>query len=151
MNAISKDFSVRYTWCEGSVPPPHHYEFRIELGPGHQGLITFWPDYPQFDSPEWEIAFTVSRDDLARLYDLLQSTDAFRLAWSTPENMPVGDSLEWLKINLNQQQFSIPSNAEPSEALPSIYKFIRSLVPEEVWTDLNERHQEYVENYPDTD
>src|SRR5687768_17207155 len=46
MAAYPADLRVEYDWRAGTMPPPHHYEYTVSIGPGTQGKVVFWPDYP---------------------------------------------------------------------------------------------------------
>ena len=64
------DFFFVYEWDEGPLPPPHHYEFKISVGPGATGKIVFYPDYPGDDNPEWDVPIEVTREPFAELSEV---------------------------------------------------------------------------------
>lgn len=144
------DFSVTYVWCEGTVPPPHYSEYRIQLGPETRGTIKFWPDYPQFDSPVWEHEFSLDERDLEKLFARLEAADALKTDWPDPdEERPVGGSLEWLDIQAGERQFKIPSHIEITPALEAIFRLAQSYVPDRIWDDLRRQKAVFEENYSD--
>lgn len=148
MNKIPSDFSFKYRWCEGTVPPPHYYEYSIKFGAGLIGTINFYPDYPQHDLPAWIEQFAVTADAHAALYLLMTERDLFRQNWTEIQDAPVGGSLEWLDITADGVEYKIPSMIEESPEIESIYEAIRSLVPVEIWKHLISQREEFIRNYP---
>ncbi|MBL7164239.1 MAG: hypothetical protein ISS57_16720 [Anaerolineales bacterium] len=149
MSQIPQDFSVKYRWCEGTIPPPHYYEFSIVIGPGNTGVITIYPDYPQHDPPVRVEQFTVSNEALSELYTLMIKRRLFRQAWTEIQDAPVGGSLEWLHTIAAGVEHAIPILIEEVEEVQQIYKLIRSLVPEGIWSALMARREAFERDYPD--
>lgn len=144
-----KDFELTFIWCEGTVPPPYYSEYRIQIGPGPRGLIKFWPDYPQYDAPVWEFDFPVKERTLDELFSDLTKSGAFTTKWPSPDELPVGGSLEWLEIRTGGQQFTIPSHSEVTPDISLIYENVQSQVPKRIWKVLRKRKAKFEENYPD--
>jgi len=71
MPARPADFAFRYAWREGSLPPPHHYEFTIVVDAGGRGTIVFYPDYLEEGVAPWEEAFLVPPAEMDELYRLM--------------------------------------------------------------------------------
>jgi hypothetical protein len=53
------DFSLRYTWRAGTLPPPYHYDYRIVLHADGSGKMIMVPNYPAPDVPMWEESFII--------------------------------------------------------------------------------------------
>ena len=141
---VPGDLTLRYKWCEGSVPPPDHYEYAIEIGPGG-GRVDFCPDYPAEGVPVWGEEFRVVAGELESLHKLLIDKRMFREKWTEIENPPVGGSLEWLEISAQGARFSVPSTIEEAETVREVYVAIRALVPDNVWAGLMARYERYQE------
>jgi hypothetical protein len=137
------DFALRYEWHEGSVPPPYHYEYVIRVGPGAQGEILFYPDYPQHDPPVWREEIAVSAEALAAVYELLVRQGVFRRVWRQPERQTVGGSLSWLEVTAGGKTVSIPSALAPDQArlIAPVYEAIRALVGDDLWRSLMTRYE----------
>lgn len=142
-----EDFTVRYEWMEGSVPPPHHYEYEIQLGPGQNGRIVFYPDYPEEGSPVWTEEFPLDNIALDRLYDLLVEKGVLWREWKEREDAEVGGELEWMEGVAGKINFGVPSLIEESAVVETIYEHIRSLVPEQIWIKLMSQRQQYEDDY----
>ena len=44
--AVPADFHLVYNWAEGSLPPPYHYAYVIEVEADGAGVIRMTADYP---------------------------------------------------------------------------------------------------------
>ena len=142
-----EDFAVRYNWAEGSLPPPYHYEYEIHVGPGENGRIIFCPDYTTEDPPIWIEEFQLDEATLTRLYQLIVENGVQMRDWTVMEDAPVGGELEWMEGTANKVHFKVPSAIEESEIVEGIYEFLRSLVPERIWTKLMSQQQRYESDY----
>ncbi|MFC1934185.1 hypothetical protein ACFLXX_03425 [Chloroflexota bacterium] len=142
-----EDFAVTYKWIEGSVPPPYHYEYEIHIGPGEKGRITFYPNYPMEKPPVWIEEFQLDNMTLNSLYELIVEKGILVRDWTIVEDAEVGDKLEWIEGVANTIHFEVPSTIEESAIVESIYEFIRSLVPERIWTRLMSQQKQYEIDY----
>lgn len=143
---VPSDFQLEYTWREGSVPPPHYYEYRIVLDAGGQGRVFFLPDYPEEDPPEWIEAFSVPTEKMQGLYQRLVEEGLFHRQWEPipDEEAAVGGELESMRIEESGRRHEIPSSIVDASRVEPVYRLIRSLVPETVWQSLMDRREEYM-------
>jgi hypothetical protein len=140
------DFSVRYDWFEGSLPPPYHYEYTITLAPEGAGTLTMVPDYPGDAVPVWTETFTVDAAVLDGLYRQLIDSGAFTIRWRKEDDPPVGGSSFSMTLTASGDTVTIPSFVVPSQAAAQsdIAAAIVSVVPAEVWSRLEAQHELYV-------
>ena len=138
--------SVQYDWCAGSMPPPHHYEYTICIGPGLQGEVVFHPDYPSQDTPVWTELFEVDEAALDALYALLAERVLAR-AFAKIEDGPVGGSLEWMSGTVDGRPFRVPAQIEDPERVAPVYVAIKELVPRDLWDSLLARREQYERDY----
>ena len=103
------DLGFRYSWREGSVPPPYHYEYTISVGPRGDGVVVFRPDYPEEGAPAWEERFRVPESQVAEVYRLMLEARVFAARWETEPDPPVGGSLEWLEVVAQGERHTVPS------------------------------------------
>jgi RimJ/RimL family protein N-acetyltransferase len=146
MKPTPKDFTLQYDWCAGSMPPPHHCEYTVHVGPGLRGEIVFYPDYPGQDTPVWTESFEVNEGAFNALYALVAERVLNR-EWVKIEDGTVGGSLEWMSGTVDGQHFKVPSRVEGDEALESVYAAIKALVPDVVWTKLRAQREQYERDY----
>ena len=137
---------LHYEWHEGSLPPPHHYEYRLEVG-GDEGRIEFSPDYPGDGRPKWVEPFVVDPDLVTRIVARLDEEGLLRSRWGRESGRsPVGGSVDWLELDLDGARYTIPSwVARGNDKAREIIVEIRSLVPEPLWDELMRRRREYEE------
>ncbi len=143
---MPKDFSLEYTWIEGSMPPPHHYEYTIAIDSAGHGTVTYHPDYPEHRKPPWVEKFDVSRERLETLYPRIRELVLDR-KWKEQSDPPVGGSYSWLRATGGGRSASTPTHPIDGEALPKLYDEIRGLVPKAVWDDLSARREKFVREY----
>jgi hypothetical protein len=139
------DFSLRYDWREGSLPPPYHYEYTITLAADGSGLMTMTPDYPGEGVPVWEEPFSVSPDELDRLHDLLIEQGLLRERWRAEDDPPVGGSYAWLEVTRDGRTIEIPPFPIDGqrERAATIFAAVEAAVPQAIRDDLARRRAEY--------
>ncbi len=145
MEEKSDELVIVYHWVAGSMPPPHHYEYTITLGPGAQGQIAYQPDYAFEGVPVWQEEFALADDALEKLHELMVKADVFTRRWQSVEDRAVGGSLQWLDVDYHGEQYKVPTRVRETEALETLYRFIRECVPEAVWNLLRARREKYIE------
>jgi len=143
------DFSFRYNWREGSLPPPYYYEITISVSPEGDGTIVFRPDYTRHAVPVWEEHFRVPLLQLNELYQLMLKRGVFGGGWETypDDDCPVGGSLEWLEVIARGERHKVPWLLRQPEAVKPLYAFIRALVPEVTWAKLRAQHEDFKATY----
>src|SRR5690242_15643215 len=62
------DFTASYHWAEGSLPPPFHYEYTIDVAADGTVTLTYVPDYPNEGVPEWVETVSLDAAQLDALY-----------------------------------------------------------------------------------
>ena len=141
------DFAFRYAWREGSLPPPHHYEYTITVDADGSGTIVFYPDYPEEGVEPWEEGFRVTASQLGELHRTMDEADILAREWASVEDPPVGGSLEWLEVAAGGRTHRVPSTPREPEPLQPVYAAIRRLVPADLWADLERRRRAYQDAY----
>ena len=146
MGSASESFILRYNWCAGSMPPPHHYEYTIRIGPGLQGEVTFRPDYPGQDTPVWKEGFEADEGALEALCGLVTEQLLGR-EFAKIEDGPVGGSVEWMSGTADGEIFHVPAQVEEPERIEPVYAAIKDLVPRDIWDSLLARRERYEREY----
>ncbi len=129
------------------MPPPYHYQYSIHLGPGSEGKIIFYPDYPMDNPPVWTETFIVGNKALDGLYTLIMEKGLFNTRWTEIEDPPVGGSLEWLEVVADEDHIMVPSAINESVTVNNLYSSIRSLVPTWIWSKLMHQRDQYQSEY----
>lgn len=145
--AAPDDFTLRYEWRAGSLPPPYHYEYTISVGPDGGGVIVMVPNYPGEGVPEWREEFTLTRAELDGLYQLLTEQGLLSERWREEDQPPVGGSYAWVVVTAGGRQVELPSFVEAGQRprAEAMYAAIEALVPQATRADLEARRATYVQ------
>jgi hypothetical protein len=143
------DFSVRYEWRAGSMPPPYHYEYTIRVGPGTEGQIVYRPDYESEGIPTWTESISVTGQQLAGLYALVVDRKLLRENWGRVLDPPVGGSVQWAEITASGKTYRIPTQLQgfQESAAAHLYEAVKALVPQVTWDKLEAQREQYVKEY----
>jgi hypothetical protein len=149
MKARPEDFSVSYEWRAGSMPPPYHYEYSIQIGPGEQGKVVYRPDYDSDKVPTWTEPVTVTKQHLADLYGIVMDRKLLREKWGNVQDPPVGGSVQWAEIVSGGKTYEIPRHLQgfQQDAAATLYDAVKGLVPQETWDKLEAQREQYVKDY----
>lgn len=146
---MPSDFAVSYYWSEGSLPPPYHNEYDIQILADGQGTIVYRPDY-EGSGPEWTESFTVSEEARQAIYDMMSDAEVLTKSWAEDDDPPVGGSYSWMDVTADGETIEVPSFPQDATGLEAIYDAIEDLVPDEIWESLNSQQQDYVDSYEET-
>jgi hypothetical protein len=143
------DFHVLYEWTEGSLPPPHHYEYTITIKPGGHGEVVMVPDYAASRPPTWTETFAPTPAELDNLYRLLREQGVFTRPWRAQHNPPVGGSSQTVTVTAHGRRVVMPAFvlADQATAAEQVDKAVRAMVPQALWDKLEAQRQQYVEEH----
>jgi hypothetical protein len=146
MNTRPDDFDVRYTWREGSVPPPNYYEYQIHVAASGAATINVTPDYPAQDVTVWTNTFTVSTEQLDALYRRMLQLGLLSTLWQADAHPPIGGSNEALSVRVQGRQIELPFFVDPELAARAheIYAAVQALVPLPLWNTLKIKLQQRI-------
>jgi len=149
MKPPDDDYSLRYSWTEGSIPPPHHYEYDILFDSTGNGSVAMIPDYPGQDVPCWTEPFAVAPDAARDLLALMVSEGLLTRKWRAVPRPPVGGSHAWLTVTAAGRQIKVPPFPLKSqqEHAAKIFVAVRALVPQSVWDKLDAQRQLYIQGH----
>lgn len=140
---------IHYEWREGTVPPPYHYEYSIDIIASGEGKLRYVPDYPSERAPVWTESFTVDSNSLQQLCSTMAAEGLWTEDWQ-PMGIPMlGGSSESAKVKGNQKTVTIPSfpaGRQKAQA-KAICEAIKSLVPQSIWSRLEAERQKYMEDH----
>ncbi len=139
---MSKIIRITYSFQEGSVPPPHYYEYEICLEK-QKGLISYIPDYSADDVPVWQKLFSVKPGvwlQICEVFDALLETP-----WKQDVSPCIGGALEWVIVETIDGQEKIPTHLiqYQKELAAEGYQQLRLIVPQIIWEDLDLRRARY--------
>ena len=142
---LPEGFRFAYEWAAATVPPPGHYEYTIEVGPGERGHITFWPDYPGPDVPRWEQDFLPSLGGRIVLANWLRVTGWLDSPPPQPAEPPIGGETGVLDVTAGGRRAQIRLHWLPERDHQELHRAVRAVVPDYVWEKVEAWRQEYVQ------
>ena len=145
------DFDIQYEWREGSLPPPHHFEISIHIGPDGGSSVVMVPNYPGEGVPEWTEPFTLDAAALDNLYALILEKRVFSTQWQEDDGPPVGGSNSWADITANGTIVRLSEFVESDQAADAraVLAAIRHLVPADLLDKLEGQRQQYIDEFPE--
>jgi len=145
-NERPADFTARYDWSEGSLPPPYHYAYTIEVASDGTATLTFIPDYPGDDVPVWTETVSLTPTEMDALYADLAAYGLFTTDWKKQDDPPVGGSSETLSATANGVTVSVPAYVVPEQAADeaALAATLHDVIPDDIWATLNARRDDYV-------
>ena len=148
----SDDFQVQYYWEVGALPPPYFYSYTITIGPGLAGQITFEAGYEPDEESTWVESFPLTEGDLQQLYEKMYDAGIFEGEWKQQEDIPTGGSADKMTVIAYSAKYKIPSYVDGDEkarSIRAIYDQIEGYVTQEIWEELNAKHERYVQEHED--
>lgn len=147
--------SIQYYYSSGPLPPPYHYNYEFTINNNCTSSLNYRLGYNEQDPP-FNYSFNVSKENLKVLSEkiTLSQLSTGKIE-SEPENRhPVGGSLERVRLvitkddpDLDQPPKAYESPYFPTEKykknLEELYSFMKKLVPDSIWSDINARKSEY--------
>lgn len=143
------DFSVKYEWRAGSMPPPYHFEYSIEINSAGYVKVTMIPDYPSERVPRWIETFTLTAVELDKLYKVMTDNGLFTERWQRLARQPIGGSRQEMAVTARGKQFVIEDYlvAEQEASAKVMYSAVTSSVPKTIWDKLNAEREKYIEEH----
>jgi hypothetical protein len=138
------DFAISVDHADGSVPPPHHAVWRLEVDDTGQGVLAYTPDYPGSDVPTWRAEFDVAATAVDDLYAALRRHDLLGELEPTSDE-PVGGPVETATVTADGKTNEIPAFTDGGAPLAPLAREIHALVPVRVWRNFDERRDAYAE------
>ena len=154
-----EDLTVRFYWNTPPLSPEYNYYYGITIGPGLKGLFEYQPGYPDTSweplSPDvWEVNFEVSQDQVDHLYQLLIENNLFKRRWEKTDEVAEGGSSSSIRIIANGREYDrIPNESEikpeDRKKVAPVSKYLREIVPTNIWEEMEERQRQFEESYID--
>lgn len=148
--------TAEYFYRTGSVPPPYHYEYDVIINSNGESSVVLRLGYS--NEPSGTYSFQLSEEDITALTKCMGKSGLFdNTINSLPENeIPIGGSTNKIRVtyvnpdpNLDQppRVYDVPYFPEEQyqAGLNKLYEKIRSLVPQSIWSDINNKTREHSE------
>jgi hypothetical protein len=164
MKSICTSVYSQYSWTTliyhyqtGSIPPPHYFQYDLNINYEGTSTLVYYPGYNA--DTTWVYNFKIKEEDIKILNDSIVSSKVLsEPILSMPEHKhPIGGSMQNLTIILPQDpgldqkppSLVLPFFPQPEykDALDNLYSTIKSLIPQSIWDEINQRKEEYEKNY----
>jgi hypothetical protein len=147
--------SILYSYSNGTLPPPYHYEYTITLNPEGNGELMHTSGYEINPATTATYKFNIDNDQMNSLNNTFERMNVYQ---TINQNDPdrerhVGGPVEYLKVtvtnpdpNLDQPPVVIVITEFPSERrneVQEMFNLIKSFVPENIWNDTRQKQEAY--------
>jgi hypothetical protein len=131
------DFSVRYFWDTGSLPPEYHYRHVIEVQRDGAGTASITRSYG--DGPSETLPFQLEAGAMDTLYADLDAAGLFSTRWREESDPPVGGSYWSLTATADGRTVEVPTYVVEGQqaAAEQIAGRVRAVVPAAVQAELD--------------
>ncbi|MDQ3790417.1 MAG: hypothetical protein M3422_24665 [Actinomycetota bacterium] len=141
------DFVGEVSYSNGSLPPPYHYEWRVEFDTG-TARLEWTPGYEDADT--WTETVGLDEDTRRRLYDRLDATGLFEFensddgmvggptAWATFEGTPDG----------HHDTGTLGTSEAGQDMRDELVAATEQLFPADVWAEMERKQSEWEERHP---
>jgi hypothetical protein len=123
---------LTYTYRNGTVPPPHHFEMTIRIETGKPGVYEFRPGYPGMGAgiQVWRETFPISEAEKAALLKRLLSLGLDR-NWKALDRPPVGGGMASLEVTEGRKTWKVPSfpKAPDDKVAQMLFVTVENAVP----------------------
>lgn len=137
---LPEDFRLVYEWRAGTYPPPYHYEYVIQVGPGDSGEITFWPDYPGENVVPRRLTFHPDLTARIKVYNFVRAMPE-PAALRSPGEEHLGGETGLLEVSAEERRARVWVHQLPEEERLALHQTLRAIVPEHVWKRLLDERQ----------
>jgi hypothetical protein len=139
------DFVATIVYRNGSVPPPHHYEWRLRVDES-EAELSWRPGYDEAEAP-WVETVPVTGEQRAEFYGQLRDAGVFEPVSSEGEGMDGGPtgSVELTADGSTYRLDGLGENEDSQDVLEEVRAAAEDLVPAEVWTRMSDKQEAWVE------
>lgn len=138
------DFTLRYQWDAGPLPPPYGYQIRVSVDADGSGTAQIRMNGS--NAPVWTEAFRATAEQMDETYRAFCESGVYVTQWSSPADPPVGGSAWRLVTTANGDRVEIPPYAlsSPARSLDQVVDAVDEIVPRPIWQTLEARRDAYL-------
>ena len=147
--AMPADFAGEVTYANGSVPPPYHYEWRVEFDTS-SARLSWSPGYEGDEREEWTEEVPLGEDDRAAYYDRLRETGLFEFDNRDDDLVggPTGRARFGNPPGDLHDSGTLGTTEEGKDMLEAVTAATEELFPAEVWTGMKDKQQAWEDSHP---
>lgn len=135
--------SLTLYYSNGSLPPPYHFHYRIEIERDGSAELSYTRGY---EGPAKTASYTLAAETLAALERQARALAAVKDSFAAAENKPrpVGGATTHARIVLDGEVLMLPTtfNQPHAEALDAFYREVRDTIPDDAWAAVKAEERE---------
>lgn len=135
--------SMTLYYSNGSLPPPHHFHYRIEIERDGRAELSYTRGY---EGPAKTASYTVAAETLAALERQARALAAVKDSFGAAEGKPrpVGGATTHARIVLDGETIELPTTFHQphAEALGAFYREVRDTIPDTAWAAVKAEERE---------
>ncbi|MEO0557682.1 MAG: hypothetical protein AAF170_05795 [Bacteroidota bacterium] len=137
------DFTLRYQWDAGSLPPPYGYQVRVNVDADGSGMAQIQMNGQ--NAPVWTERFRATAEQMDETYRAFCESGVYVTEWQEPDAVPVGGSAWRLVTTANSDRVVIPPYAisSPARSLDQVVDVVEEIVPRSMWQRLEAKRDAY--------
>lgn len=144
-DAMPADFAGEVTYANGSVPPPYHYEWRVEFDDS-SARLTWSPGYEGDQKEEWTEEVDLGEDDREAYYDRVKETGLFE--FDNSDDGFVGGPTGRARFGDLHDSGTLGTSEEGKDMLEAVVAATEELFPAEVWSGMEGKQKAWEDSHP---
>jgi len=139
-NQNPDDFSFKFAWDTGALPPAYHYAYQINVAADGKGEFIYQEGYEDVGAKAPTLReFNLSQAQLDQVYEMMLDRDMLREKWAEGEPL-LGAPSAAMAITAGGKTNQVPSTAamqaEDRNVVTEVYDYLHSLLPQSIWDEL---------------
>ena len=142
---------VQYHYQTGSVPPPYYFEYDLYINSTGKSTLAYHSSYSSDSAKKDEnYSFDISESDVKSLNNEIKKSKVLSSTFKEMDKHPIGGSLQNVTVVLYQDPVIdhqppristpyFPASSKQKKALDKLYEKIKSLVPQNIWDDIESK------------
>ncbi|MFI7679957.1 hypothetical protein [Actinophytocola sp. NPDC049390] len=147
-DSMPADFVGEITYGNGSLPPPYHYEWRVEFDTGTARLE--WT--PGYDGTEtWTETVDLGEEERRRLYDRIEKTGLFEFD-DSDDGMAggaTGRATFGRPPDLIHDTGTLGTSEAGQDMLDELVAAVEPIFPDRVWAEMERKQSDWEEQHPE--
>jgi hypothetical protein len=141
-DAMPADFAGEISYSNGSLPPPYHYEWRVEFDTV-SARLTWTPGYD--GAEEWSETVDLGPAERRQLYDRIEETGLFE--FENSDDGMVGGPTGRATFR-HHDTGTLGTSEAGQDMLDELVDATRATFPDAVWTEMESKQRAWEEQHP---
>jgi hypothetical protein len=143
-DTMPSGFAGEISYGNGSLPPPYHYEWRVEFDT-RTATLTWTPGYE--GAEKWTENADLEEDTREQLYDRLHQAGLFEFTNESDEDL-VGGPTGRATFGSFYDSGTLGTSEAGQDMLDEVVAATRAVFPDEVWAAMEQRQHDWEAQQP---